>query len=34
MPDTGSLDVYRRPVGEGIRIDDGYEEGMPHTDIL
>lgn len=29
MPDTGSLDVYRRPVGEGIRIDDGYEEGMP-----
>jgi acetyl-CoA carboxylase biotin carboxylase subunit len=28
MPDTGSLDIYKRPVGEGIRIDDGYEEGM------
>ena len=28
MPDIGTLDVYRRPSGEGIRIDDGYEEGM------
>lgn len=28
MPDTGSLDIYKRPAGEGIRIDDGYEEGM------
>lgn len=28
MPDTGSLQIYRRPQGEGIRIDDGYEEGM------
>ncbi len=28
MPDTGSLAVYQRPLGEGIRIDDGYDEGM------
>jgi acetyl/propionyl-CoA carboxylase alpha subunit len=28
MPDTGSLRIYKRPVGEGIRIDDGYDEGM------
>ena len=28
MPDTGTLQVYKRPTGEGIRIDDGYDEGM------
>lgn len=28
MPDTGSLRIYKRPVGDGIRIDDGYDEGM------
>lgn len=28
LPDIGRLEVYRHPVGEGIRIDDGYEEGM------
>lgn len=27
MPDTGTLDVYIRPQGPGIRIDDGYEQG-------
>ncbi len=28
LPSTGRLDLYRRPSGEGIRLDDGYEEGM------
>lgn len=28
LPDIGTLQVYRRPVGEGIRVDDGFEEGM------
>lgn len=28
LPDIGTLEVYKRPVGEGIRVDDGYEEGM------
>lgn len=28
MPDTGRLEVYKRPQGAGIRVDDGYEEGM------
>ncbi len=28
LPDIGTLEVYRRPAGEGIRIDDGYDEGM------
>lgn len=28
MPDTGQLSVYKRPQGFGIRVDDGYEEGM------
>jgi propionyl-CoA carboxylase beta chain len=28
MPSTGKLEVYQQPVGEGIRVDDGYEEGM------
>lgn len=28
LPSVGNLQVYRRPVGENIRLDDGYEEGM------
>lgn len=28
LPDTGSLLRYERPQGPGIRVDDGYEEGM------
>ncbi len=28
MPSTGNLSVYIPPVGEGIRLDDGYEQGM------
>lgn len=28
LPDIGTLKVYRRPIGEGIRVDDGFEEGM------
>jgi acetyl-CoA carboxylase biotin carboxylase subunit len=28
LPDIGKLEVYKRPSGEGIRIDDGYDEGM------
>ena len=28
MPSVGTLERYRRPVGEGIRVDDGFEEGM------
>lgn len=28
LPDTGTLQVYRRPQGPGIRVDDGYNEGM------
>ncbi len=28
MPSTGKLERYRGPVGEGIRLDDGFEEGM------
>ncbi len=28
MPDTGRLNIYVRPQGPGIRVDDGYEEGM------
>jgi len=28
LPDTGTLHLYRRPQGPGIRLDDGYEEGM------
>ncbi|TAE55758.1 MAG: acetyl-CoA carboxylase biotin carboxylase subunit [Bacteroidetes bacterium] len=28
LPDTGRLQVYRRPQGSGVRVDDGYEEGM------
>jgi len=28
LPSTGTLDVYRTPSGEGIRLDDGFEQGM------
>lgn len=28
LPDTGRLNKYKRPQGAGIRVDDGYEEGM------
>jgi len=28
LPDTGTLRTYKRPEGDGIRIDDAYEEGM------
>ena len=28
LPDIGNLQTYRRPQGPGIRVDDGYEEGM------
>ncbi len=28
LPSTGTLEVYKVPSGEGIRVDDGYEEGM------
>ncbi len=28
LPDVGKLSVYRRPQGPGVRVDDGFEEGM------
>lgn len=28
LPDTGRLNTYKKPEGEGIRVDDGFEEGM------
>lgn len=28
MPSTGKLQVYRLPNGPGVRVDDGFEEGM------
>lgn len=28
LPDTGRLNTYVRPQGPGIRVDDGFEEGM------
>jgi len=28
MPDTGKLRLYKRPQGPGVRVDDGYEQGM------
>ncbi len=28
LPDIGTLDTYQRPQGPGIRVDDGFEEGM------
>jgi propionyl-CoA carboxylase alpha chain len=29
LPSIGTLTTYIKPAGEGIRVDDGYEEGMP-----
>jgi len=28
MPSIGTLSTYKTPVGKGIRVDDGFEEGM------
>jgi len=28
LPGTGHLTTYRHPVGEGIRVDDGFRQGM------
>lgn len=28
LPDTGTLEIYKRPQGPGVRVDDGLEEGM------
>ena len=28
LPSVGRLDVYQLPVGEGIRVDNGFEQGM------
>ncbi len=28
LPDIGTLATYRRPNGPGVRVDDGFEEGM------
>jgi len=28
LPDIGKLQTYQRPQGPGIRVDDGFEEGM------
>ena len=28
LPSIGTLETYKRPTGAGIRLDDGYEEGM------
>lgn len=28
LPDIGTLKTYQRPQGHGIRVDDGFEEGM------
>lgn len=28
LPSVGNLEVYKLPVGEGIRVDNGFEEGM------
>lgn len=28
LPDTGTLHVYNRPQGNGVRVDDGFEQGM------
>lgn len=29
LPSIGTLSTYVKPHGEGVRVDDGYEEGMP-----
>lgn len=28
LPDTGRLNIYQRPQGPGVRVDDGYEQGL------
>lgn len=28
LPDIGTLRTYKRPQGHGVRVDDGFEEGM------
>lgn len=28
LPDTGRLNMYQPPKGPGVRVDDGYEQGM------
>jgi acetyl/propionyl-CoA carboxylase alpha subunit len=28
LPDTGTLTTYKTPKGAGVRVDDGFEEGM------
>src|SRR5690606_12204704 len=28
LPDTGRLNIYQRPQGAGVRVDDGYEQGL------
>ena len=28
LPSIGTLTTYRKPQGEGVRVDDGYEQGM------
>ncbi|SIN72172.1 acetyl-CoA carboxylase biotin carboxylase subunit [Algoriphagus halophilus] len=28
LPDIGTLETYQRPQGPGVRVDDGFEEGM------
>ncbi|HEY9488842.1 MAG TPA: acetyl-CoA carboxylase biotin carboxylase subunit [Chryseosolibacter sp.] len=28
LPDIGKLKTYRRPQGHGVRVDDGFEQGM------
>ncbi len=28
LPNVGKLEIYRKPGGNGVRVDDGYEEGM------
>lgn len=28
LPDTGRLELYQPPKGPGVRVDDGYEQGM------
>lgn len=28
LPDIGTLQTYKRPEGKGIRVDDGFEQGM------
>jgi acetyl-CoA carboxylase, biotin carboxylase subunit len=28
LPDTGRLEIYQRPQGPGVRVDDGFNEGM------